>query len=379
MVSAMKKLALTLSLTSLAAFPLHGSTLLAGWAFNNPANGDTLDIYRPSNGGQKTTAGLIVDGTVGSSNLIEPSDEPTYDTGERTISGTGSGLGGAFLFTDTIDQITAFDTSGLNNKELQLYTNADFNELPSNTLNGKSLVFSFNTTGWADILLQGVAERGSLGPSNNTWAWSTDGTSYTTFQSGWNPSTTFGLFTLDLTALSQLDNKANVYLKLTLAGQGVATGDANYLKLDNIQIGANTAYTASAISTWRNTYFPGSGSEIDLLDADKDGLSNLLEYALNSSPLAASKAPVQTITGGRLALTLAKNAAATDVTVIVQGADSVSGPWTDLAQSVNGAAYAVLAVGTVVNETSPSVEVQDQFAIDGAHPNRFLRVSVVAP
>ena len=74
-----------------------------------------------------------------------------------------------------------------------------------------------------------------------------------------------------------------------------------------------------------------------------------------------------------------KNSAATDVTITVQGSDSVSGPWTDLVQSVNGAAYAALVGGVVVNETSPSVDVGDQFLLDGTHPNRFLRVSVVGP
>ncbi len=375
----MKKLALALSCAALAALPLNASELLAGFDFNTATGGTTLNVYRPSNGAQKTTAGLIVDGTVGSSNLIEPTGPATFNTGERTIAGTGSTLGASFLFNDTIDQITGFNTASNVNKDFELYTNTSAASSTGATLNGKNVVFSFSTTGWSDITLQGVAQRASGGPSNNSWAWSTDGVSYTSFLTAWNPDTSFSIFTLDLTSLSQIDNKANVYLRLTFGGQSVGTGTTNNIKFDNVQIGAATVYSGSPVATWRNTYFPGSGSEIDLVDSDHDGLNNLLEYALNSNPLASNGAPAQSVSAGRMALTLGRNPAATDVTIIVEGSDSVSGPWTGLAQSVNGAAYTSLAAGVVINQTSPSAEVSDQYTLNGTHPNRFLRVQVVGP
>lgn len=81
----------------------------------------------------------------------------------------------------------------------------------------------------------------------------------------------------------------------------------------------------------------------------------------------------------RLGLTFTRTVANTDVTITVQGADSLSGPWTDLAQSVNGKAMTVLAAGTMVSETGAgatrSVEVRDAFTLGQAsHPRRFLRV-----
>jgi hypothetical protein len=67
--------------------------------------------------------------------------------------------------------------------------------------------------------------------------------------------------------------------------------------------------------------------------------------------------------------------------MIVQSSDSPEGPWIDLARSVNGAAFTVLAAGCEVLETGGevirTVEVRDSHPIsDPAHPRGFLRVSV---
>ena len=121
----------------------------------------------------------------------------------------------------------------------------------------------------------------------------------------------------------------------------------------------------------------------DLANPDGDLLVNLLEYALGGNPNSAASAPnpVSSVISNRVSLTFTRTVANTDVTVTVQGADSLSGPWTDLAQSVNGIAMTVLAAGAVVTETGAgttrSVEVRDAFTLGQAsHPRRFLRVEV---
>ncbi len=226
---------LLLSLGALALAPVQAATdLVAGWDFNTASGGTTLNVYRPSNGSQKTTAGIYVDGTVGSSNLIEPSGPSTFNSGERSVAGSGFVVGTSFLTTDNTDLFTSFSTT--NNKEFQLYTNTAAG-VPNNTLNGKSIVFGFSSLGLTDLIIQMAVERGSIGPNDNTWSWSTNGTTYNNFATAWNPPTAVDLYSLDLSALAAVENQANVYVKLTLGGQGVGTGSSNYLKFDNFQVG----------------------------------------------------------------------------------------------------------------------------------------------
>ena len=73
---------------------------------------------------------------------------------------------------------------------------------------------------------------------------------------------------------------------------------------------------------------------------------------------------------------------ATDVLARIQGTDSLSGPWTDLAQSSGGAAFAPLVGGVTVNEsgtdTTRIVTFADLYlATDPAHPQRFFRLWIL--
>ena len=73
-----------------------------------------------------------------------------------------------------------------------------------------------------------------------------------------------------------------------------------------------------------------------------------------------------------------------DVTLTVQAGDGVAGPWTDLAQSVNGAAFTVLAAGVALTETGTgnfrAVTIDDLYQVtDPAHPRRFMQLKVTAP
>jgi len=67
----------------------------------------------------------------------------------------------------------------------------------------------------------------------------------------------------------------------------------------------------------------------DNADPDRDGMTNLMEFALNSNPQSADSALFPTVTkaGGTLSLTYQKNLAATDVTYAVLQSDDVTG-WT---------------------------------------------------
>jgi hypothetical protein len=84
-------------------------------------------------------------------------------------------------------------------------------------------------------------------------------------------------------------------------------------------------------------------------------------------------------TSGRLSIRFLRNALATDVAYVVQGADDLNGPWLDLARSIMGQPLDPLAPGVIVLESATGslrdVEVRDAFQIgDPAHPQRFLRL-----
>lgn len=145
----------------------------------------------------------------------------------------------------------------------------------------------------------------------------------------------------------------------------------------------NTDWLQTNFGTnWSNPTISG-----DLADPDRDGIANLLEYALGGSPNAASTAALpQPIisTNNKLAIVFTRTLANTDITLTVQAADDLLGPWTDLATSVNGTAFTVLPTGTgagIVQSgtgATRTVEVRDQYQITNtAHPKRFMRVRVV--
>ena len=138
---------------------------------------------------------------------------------------------------------------------------------------------------------------------------------------------------------------------------------------------------------WLQTNFGGNWNNPaiagDLVDPEKDGIVNLLEYALDGNPNAATSAvlPQPAIGNYKLAIIFTRTLAHTDITMTVQGADAPAGPWTDLARSVNGAAFTVLLSGPGIVQSGSgatrTVEVRDQFPItDPAHPRRFLRLEV---
>ncbi len=145
----------------------------------------------------------------------------------------------------------------------------------------------------------------------------------------------------------------------------------------------------TAVENWRHVHYGAihnTGAAADFADLDFDGLVNLLEYALGGDPRTASPAPLPQAStlGGRLAITFLRTLTSNDITITVQGADAVAGPWTDLASSVHGASTAALLGGVSVTESGTggtrSVEVRDLYlTTDPAHPRRFLRVRVTKP
>lgn len=147
---------------------------------------------------------------------------------------------------------------------------------------------------------------------------------------------------------------------------------------------------SSTFATWQATQFGSDATNTaisgPLSDFDKDGIVSLLEYAFAGDPRTRNRnaLPTVTVASGRLALLFGRNALATDISLIVQAADTIAGPWADLAISTAGNPFTPIANGTVILESPAGslrgAEVRDVRPLnDPLHPRRFMRVKVSSP
>jgi len=146
-----------------------------------------------------------------------------------------------------------------------------------------------------------------------------------------------------------------------------------------------TPYTPTEI--WRREHFGADWTNLaisgDDVDGDKDGLTNLIEYALGSDPKAfnALAAPQVATEGGKLQIAFTRNTAASDLVLSVLAADDLAGLWTEIARSSGGTPFEIKVAGAGVSEQGTgalrSVKATDIYLmVDPAHPRRFLRLAV---
>lgn len=187
------------TMTNLAYFPFTGNT----------ASPNTPTSYLAAYGDQAGSAGLYLDGTHGSSEWLPAS--------ELTSNG-GSSINLQYGETNGQDLATI-----------------------NNSANGKSIVFHFSTTGYQNVVLTMAARRSAQGFNSTVWAYSTDGTNFTTVPSmSTVPSTaaTYELQTLDFNGITAIDDQPNVYLRCTYDGAQSASAS---FRIDNVLIAAHPA------------------------------------------------------------------------------------------------------------------------------------------
>ena len=142
--------------------------------------------------------------------------------------------------------------------------------------------------------------------------------------------------------------------------------------------------TLTVFQDWKLTHL-GDANAPDLGNPDGDGLATLAEYGIATLPQTPDAAPhpASRFTypeGERLRLFLQRDSSHNEVTVAVESADSLAGPWAPLATSTLGAPFA--GPGYVSGDDAApgvkTVEIRDTVNITDA-PGRFMRVRVVRP
>jgi len=147
-----------------------------------------------------------------------------------------------------------------------------------------------------------------------------------------------------------------------------------------------TSYGNGIVSGTRSTSFgeyqmrvfgSQTGIAVANADADGDGASNLLEYALRGNPLVPSSnlfSGGQSNSSSPLRLNFNRYLAASDTTWIIEGsADLIN--WQPLAKAIGTGAWTVLAGGTLSEDANGSVIFTDTI-LPGTNPRRFLRLNV---
>ena len=203
-----------------ATVSLVRADLVAGWDFQTTTNGGTAVLVSPNtpklytaNFGSGT---LYLNGTEGSSDWFVPATGST-NTQLNGFSGTTVNAGVGFSTTTTSPAALAVISSAANDK---------------------FAVFKFSMSDSKDLVVSYATQRTATGFATQTWAFSTNGSSWTDAQvvSGASIPTSFASVTLN--NISGLDGVANAYLRVQFSGATSATGNN---RLDNIQFNASSA------------------------------------------------------------------------------------------------------------------------------------------
>ncbi len=104
--------------------------------------------------------------------------------------------------------------------------------------NGNGFDIAIDTTSFENLELSFATRRSTTGFDSNTVLYSSDGgTNFLQLGGAFVPGGSFGLETFDFSAISSLNNNADVVLRIVL--NGATTGSGNN-RFDNIQINGDT-------------------------------------------------------------------------------------------------------------------------------------------
>ncbi len=156
-------------------------------------------------------------------------------------------------------------------------------------------------------------------------------------------------------------NAGSSLTNIAMVSGGGETNTANDIALDPTSVIALTP-----VQLWRWQWFgtaDNAGVAADNFVVSSDGMPNLLKYAFGLNPFVPANDPVTAdTTTGYLRLTAPRNPGATDVTFIVETANTLGSSWT--------------TNGVVIDQNGPTVFQAHCEAPIGSSPSGFMRLSV---
>lgn len=240
------------------------------------------------------------------------------------------------------------------------------------------------TLAFTNLTFSGVTLNGTVNPGGSATAASFEygtGVSYGSTVSvtlSPNNGTTAQNVSASLTGLAP-ETLYHYRLAATNIDGTVSTGDGTF-----------TTHL-SPLENWRLQWFgsnanSGPGADDADPNGNGNGIPNLLEYAFGGDPLGSATGVgllPQAATGAANTLQIAftRYLDRNDLTLTVKAADSLLGPWADLAQSALGGAFVILQPGATAPETGAgntrTVTVTDIYQVsDPLHPRRFIKLEV---
>ena len=168
-------------------------------------------------------------------------------------------------------------------------------------------------------------------------------------------------------------------LTLVPIASGTATVTLTATDLDNQSVISNFQVTVQdGYDMWaaqQSFLLPADSSAT--ADPDKDGLSNLVEFALTSSPLSSGPSQLlPSLNANRLTLTFPLRNALLGTNVLLQSAESPNGPWSVRWTATDGFAHPWIVSHPII-PTLILVTAQDPDPFPP--PRRFLRLKVTRP
>lgn len=192
-----------------------------------------------------TNAAIISQWTFESPNT--PLDVMNVTTYPNAIApSTGTGNASAFHASNLTDYSTPVGNGSADSFSSNTWAVGDYYQ------------FSLSTTGFQDITLNFDQTRSGTGPTGFTINYSTDGTSFTSFNSytvnevGWSAGTpqAGSVFSFDLSSVSALVNASTIFFRLSATAVGAAGGTS---RIDNFTINGNTYLPPAPLQYWNPT------------------------------------------------------------------------------------------------------------------------------
>lgn len=174
---------------------------------------------------------------------IASADSPGSGGAPTTISATqGSGTLDLSSWDGTVDDFAGTTLEAINSdpagNSLSLIAGS------GTAGNGSSISLQVSLAGLGNPVLRFATQGTATGFNSNQLAWSLDGTNFTPVGSPYDPPTSFGLQSVDLSSVDALDGAASAWLRLSFDGASGSTGNN---RLDNLQLHATPTPEPSSL------------------------------------------------------------------------------------------------------------------------------------